>query len=1296
MALLGSIKLVVIEGADTGATVTYDGERLTIGRSSSADFVLKDNAVSRNHAAIEHAVTGFTLVDLGSNNGTFVEGEKGKISRRALSTGDVFTLGKTKIQVEVSLPIEAGAVDGTAPTRLVDPKAKAAPAPAPSASAAALEPPAAAAEAPPTVAAVQPSDLPIVLTVISGPDRGMVYSPSKDAISIGRLSTSDVPLSDPAVSRVHAAIKRESDGYVLYDENSRYGVHLVPEEKQIFHHSLRGGERVRMGNSEILIDIGAGKSSEESASGTQLFGSIGDKTFAMSLKSLGLGAHPPVRSAIAESELTMVPFTARPAAPEPEHAEAPPPSAAPPPPPPPAPPEPEKPRIVLRATTGDAKGQTVAPPEGTARFTVGRTDKADFQINDPGVSSLHFSITESGGEFVLKDEGSRNGTFLNRRSERVTSATLHSGDVVHVGATDLVVEISGGAAAAVPRETDGTMVVSVPTPAAPPPPPPPAAKPPPAAAAPPGGKGKPEPPPELARSAAAKERISKIMKGVSLRPVRKPGSLRQWATAAAVLLAVLVSYAFPRTWLAAGPVHQGHEPIEQKCETCHASASSSLLSVASFGTGATAMDATCASAGCHADVLRNKPEVRDDCVSCHVEHRGRSFPIRGGADLCWSCHRGQESPVDFDTRLMRIAIGGDAALRERLAEQIHTTEIGLKFSHPAHDKETKGDKKFDQCIGCHSPIDDARTFSMPGHAVCIDCHENAVSEDVKVAQQKAGKDCLQCHTQESGEMVKPPPSPFAYVSFAHRDHGNESCQSCHASIWTEGGYRSVLRKDNLYPVPMDACFTCHTQKLAAIDCLSCHREHHSFPSDGQEPAPVEARSSGFDGFLLAMLGLVLGGFAYIFADMQVAKRGLAPPPASVPAAGGKAADGAKAAEPAGEIMPFPKVDVEACISCSSCYNSCPKQVLAGGDHGKSTVVNPQSCIAQTEGCAICEQGCPTGAIRVSTAPLKRTVERPEIDEHNEATKIPGIFFAGEVIGAALIKSAINQGNQDVTFIAEKKPKIADAPYDVIIVGAGPAGLGAALEAKRRQLKYLILERDTVASTIKNYPRDKAVLAEPIKMPLYGQLPMMDAEKDTLMEVWKAVVRTTGLEVNEFEEVVDVRKQGGLLEVTTVKGKHLGANVILAIGTRGNPRKLGCTGEDPRCVSYNLIDANDFRGKSVIVVGGGDSAIEAAVALAKVEGAKVTLSYRKGGFSRVKKRNQEAIDEMAKAGRIELAFNSQVTEIRLPKVVLKTESGDREVACDQVFALIGADPPKGWIEKLGVPFVMREEEVVTWS
>src|SRR5262249_1371610 len=153
------------------------------------------------------------------------------------------------------------------------------------------------------------------------------------------------------------------------------------------------------------------------------------------------------------------------------------------------------------------------------------------------------------------------------------------------------------------------------------------------------------------------------------------------------------------------------------------------------------------------------------CVSCHTEHRGRLYPIRGGERLCWSCHRGQQQPQDFDTRLMRISATPDATLQASLAPRVRWIEIGLKFSHPAHDKETKGDSRFETCVGCHTPIEKGRTFSMPGHAQCIECHEKAVSADAKAAQQKKGPGCLECHTREDGEMVKVPPRKFAYVQF---------------------------------------------------------------------------------------------------------------------------------------------------------------------------------------------------------------------------------------------------------------------------------------------------------------------------------------------------------------------------------------------------------------------------------------------------------------------------------------------------------------------------------------------------
>ncbi|MCS6924559.1 MAG: NAD(P)-binding domain-containing protein, partial [Candidatus Binatia bacterium] len=485
---------------------------------------------------------------------------------------------------------------------------------------------------------------------------------------------------------------------------------------------------------------------------------------------------------------------------------------------------------------------------------------------------------------------------------------------------------------------------------------------------------------------------------------------------------------------------------------------------------------------------------------------------------------------------------------------------------------------------------------------------------------------------------------------------------------------------------------------ATVACLDCHGVHHNY-------ATLTHTAGGWlsnitlGGVLLVFLVMVAGAGAYTYADMQLARRWLAsisPPPDESPAAGAQAPVGEPAAAipaPAGEggILPFPVVDASTCISCSSCYDSCPTNVLAGDPvTHKSTVVNANACKA-LEGCTICQDGCPTGAIRVTSAPLMRDVERPQIDEHSESN-IPGLFLAGEVVGAALIKKAVNQGDQVVRYIADRKPRLADVPYDVIIIGAGPAGLGAGLEAKRKGLRYLILERATVASTIRDYPRDKAVLAEPVLLPQYGLLPMKDAQKESLIEAWEQVIRDNGLRINEREEALDIQKTDGLFTVTTPKGTYQGAYVILCIGTRGNPRKLGVPGEELPKVYYNLIDAADFRGKKVLVVGGGDSAIEAAVALSKEPGTTVHLSYRRGEFSRIKSRNASAIAEQEKAGRVTVIFNSNVTAITERTVTLKVEQQQLVLENDAVFALIGADPPKAWLEKIGIKIVTVQEAV----
>jgi putative YpdA family bacillithiol system oxidoreductase len=707
-------------------------------------------------------------------------------------------------------------------------------------------------------------------------------------------------------------------------------------------------------------------------------------------------------------------------------------------------------------------------------------------------------------------------------------------------------------------------------------------------------------------------------------------------------------------------------------------------------------------------------------VSCHTEHRGRTFNIRGGKDLCWNCHEKGLGIRSFSARPMkvyyeqiavpagatesksgkvvdplRLQLPATEAARRKLQQSVSAEESGLIYGHAIHEKDVKKANytKGVACFDCHKQIPDVGGISFPTHAECIECHKEVGNRDPKEATASASEQCRKCHLSREGGITRIQ-RKITYVQFSHNDHTETTCNRCHFIVRDEQAYRPVLRSAVLYPLPMEACYSCHEQRRATTACLDCHREHHSYPDSYPVPQVPKRWLSNLSlgSVILTLLVGVVGAGAYTYFDTRLVRNWLESSDAPPPTEAREASSSPTPAPPAKDgVMPFPTVDAATCISCHGCYDSCPTKVLAGDPvTAKSTVVDPKAC-KSLEGCRICEEKCPTGAIRVTLAPLQREVERAQIDEHNESN-IPGLFLAGEVIGAALIKKAVNQGDQISRYIAERKPRVADAPYDVVIVGAGPAGLGAGLEAQRHGLRYLLLERGTIASTIRDYPRDKAVLAEPVLLPQYGLLKMMDTKKETLIAEWENVIRTSGLRVNEREEVLDVKKTDGLFTVTTGKGTYQGAYVILGIGTRGNPRKIGVPREDLPKVAYHLIDAAEFKGQKVLVVGGGDSAIEAAVALANEEGTVVTLSYRQAKFSRIKSRNADAIAEQEKAGRVAVIFNSNVTKITERSVTLKVGEEERELENDAVFALIGGDPPKTWLQKTGVNIVTVKETV----
>jgi putative YpdA family bacillithiol system oxidoreductase len=291
---------------------------------------------------------------------------------------------------------------------------------------------------------------------------------------------------------------------------------------------------------------------------------------------------------------------------------------------------------------------------------------------------------------------------------------------------------------------------------------------------------------------------------------------------------------------------------------------------------------------------------------------------------------------------------------------------------------------------------------------------------------------------------------------------------------------------------------------------------------------------------------------------------------------------------------------------------------------------------------------------------------------------------------------VNEGRVAVEEVARRAAAGArsDRPdvYDVLIVGSGPAGLSAGLEAHRANLRYLILERGNLADSIRRYPRHKILMADPVKIPLYGELWVSDASKETLLQVWQTIIERTGLRVDTGQEVTEIARAPEGFLVRTAERTCAARQVVLALGRRGTPRKLGVPGEALPHVFYDIVEMEAFRGSRVLVVGGGDSAIESAVGLAHQPGTKVCLSYRGDAFARLKDRNREKLEALAKAGRIEVLLESQVKEIAAATTLLEVRGGRKTLPLDYVVIRIGGEAPYDLLRRAGVSIVMKELSV----
>jgi thioredoxin reductase len=378
---------------------------------------------------------------------------------------------------------------------------------------------------------------------------------------------------------------------------------------------------------------------------------------------------------------------------------------------------------------------------------------------------------------------------------------------------------------------------------------------------------------------------------------------------------------------------------------------------------------------------------------------------------------------------------------------------------------------------------------------------------------------------------------------------------------------------------------------------------------------------------------------------------------------------------------FPMVDNAACIGCGSCVEACPEGDVLGVVFGKATIINGDRCV----GHGYCEQVCPVGALKVGLGDIKIREDIPVTNDFNE-TNVEGLFIAGELGGISLIRNAISQGRMVIEKIASRAKDLdVRCDYDVIIVGGGPAGLSASLTAIEKDLSYLVLDQQEPGGTILQYPRKKLVMTQPVDIPLYGKLDKSEYSKEHLLDTWLSAIDQFGVIIKPLEKVDSVSRKEAYFEVVTPKGTYTSKFVVLAMGRRGTPRKLVVPGESLEKVMYQLVDAQSFNNNNILVVGGGDSAVEAAVGLARQPGNRVTVSYRKPQFFRMKKKNEDQIGEHIRNKEITPFFESNVKEILEDSVKIDQAGKSIEIPNDYVFIFAGGIPPFDMLKKMGIKF-----------
>lgn len=385
----------------------------------------------------------------------------------------------------------------------------------------------------------------------------------------------------------------------------------------------------------------------------------------------------------------------------------------------------------------------------------------------------------------------------------------------------------------------------------------------------------------------------------------------------------------------------------------------------------------------------------------------------------------------------------------------------------------------------------------------------------------------------------------------------------------------------------------------------------------------------------------------------------------------------------------PVINESICIGSSACVSACPEQDILGLVSGTVKTINASHCV----GHGACFHACPVEAITLVIGTEQRGVELPHVSQSYE-TNISGIFIAGELGGMGLIKNAVEQGKKAMTNIIANLPNKRKAKYDVIIIGAGPSGISATLTAAKNKKEFLTIEQDSLGGTVFSFPRAKVIMTSPVELPLHGNIKLRETSKSELLSLWTDVLGKNKISINENEKVLEITKTEDHFEIKTNQDEYTCSKVLLTIGRRGSPRKLGVPGENKEKVYYRLLEPELIKKQNVLVIGGGDSAIETALLLAEDGSNQVTLSYRSESFKRAKPKNLEKINKAKEDNAINIIYNSTVKNIEDNSVELEINKEQiLTLENDLVYVFAGGELPNKFLEKIGVKISKKFGETI---